>query len=96
MPRATLLRLRRGLRAAVAAIADAFDGELFAARDTNELFLGEEDGSAAAVKVDWDNILNAPGEFPPEAHGHALAEVAGLPTALAPTAVLLHSSLGGL
>lgn len=70
MPRATLLRLRRGLRAAVGAVVDAVNGELLLTHDTNELFVGEDGGTADPIKVHWDNLLAPPAEFPPEAHSH--------------------------
>lgn len=88
MGRATLIRIRRGLRAAVAAIADALDGEIFAATDTNELFLGESDGTADPVQVDYANVLN-------KTHTHTSSEITDLGGAVAPLKVFSHYTQGG-
>lgn len=75
MPRATLIRLRRDLRAAVEGIADALDGEPLLARDTNELFFGEPGGGVLPMALRWEDLLDVPEEFPPEAHTHEKAEI---------------------
>ena len=41
--------------------------------------------------VAWDNVLDKPTEFPPEAHTHTTAQVTGLDTALAGKADATHS-----
>lgn len=88
MGRATLIRIRRGLRAAVASITDALDGEIFAATDTNELFLGESDGTGDPVQVDWANVLN-------KSHTHPASEITDLGPALGPLRVFSHYTQGG-
>jgi hypothetical protein len=78
MPRGTLIRLRRGLAADVASIADAQDGELFLASDTNELYIGEGDGSADPIVVDQANILNPTAAYTAPVRGTVAGATASL------------------
>lgn len=43
---------------------------------------GPTAGSLAWANIDWTDIVNKPATFTPSAHGHAIADVTGLQTAL--------------
>ncbi|WP_417831718.1 hypothetical protein [Terasakiella sp.] len=45
---------------------------------------------AVPDSIDWVNVLNKPGSYPPAGHGHAVADVAGLQAALDGKSVTGH------
>lgn len=55
-------------------------------------------GGGGGGPVDWDNVQNKPGEFPPSAHTHEISEVAGLEEWLSGLSVydLAEFNAGGL
>lgn len=70
------------------------DGQLYIDTLNRALYVKEAGAWGAGVflgALEWADITNKPAEFPPAAHGHVIADIDGLTTALAGKADATHS-----